>query len=156
MRVIVESNAEDVAPTSATLVLERVAQNPGLVRGTATGRTMRGVYSWCAELHRERAVSFRRVVVFNLDGYVGVGQDHERSFHAFVRDRLVETMDMPSAALNAPDGLAPDPAEEASRYEGAIEAAGDIDLQLLGIGRNGYLGFNEPGASLTGRGPWRR
>ena len=100
--------------------------------------------------HREERLSFARVTCFLLDEYVGIPADHRCAYRRFVRDHLVAHVDVRDDRIDAPDGLATDLEAEAQRYEDAITAASGIDLQLLGLGRNGHIGFNEPGSSLAG------
>ena len=151
MRIVIEADPEAAARRVAALIAAQLRRVPDRVLGTAAGRSLEAVYRILADLHREAGLSLRRARAFNLDEYVGVDSAHERSFYVFTRDRLVEPTDLPLASLFAPDGMASDLVKEAGRYEGAIEAAGGIDLQLLGLGRNGHLGFNEPGSSLASR-----
>ena len=112
---------------------------------------MRPVYARLVALHREGRADFAEATTFNLDEYVGVAPDHPASFAAFMRETLFASVNLDPARCHLPRGDAPDPAAEARRYEEAIAAAGGIDLQLLGIGRNGHLAFNEPTSSLASR-----
>lgn len=148
MRVVIEDSAEQAAACVARAVADAVRANPRLVLGVATGRTMEPVYARLAALHREAGLSLREVRAFNLDEYMGAARDDPWSFHCFTLRHLVEPTDLPAASLYVPDGTAQDVFAEARRYEEAIVAAGGIDLQLLGLGRNGHIGFNEPGSSL--------
>ena len=107
------------------------------------------MYAELVRLHRESGTDWRGVRTFNLDEYVGVGPDHPRGYAQFMAEQLFDHVNLPLDRRHLPDGLAPDPDAEARRYESAIEAAGGIDLAVLGVGVNGHLGFNEPGPSLT-------
>jgi glucosamine-6-phosphate deaminase len=148
--LIVEDEAA-VADFVATLVAERLAAQPRLVLGLATGQTFVAVYERLVALHRRGAASFAEAASFNLDEYAGLPADHPASYHAFMRRCLFDHVDIePSRAL-LPDGMAADLDAEAARYEAAIRLAGGIDVQLLGIGENGHIGFNEPGAAFASR-----
>lgn len=93
-------------------------------------------------------VSFRNVTTFNLDEYVNLAIDHPESYHSYMNDHLFKHIDLPAAQCHIPDGNAADPAAECRRYDESIERAGQIDLQLLGLGHNGHIGFNEPAHAL--------
>ncbi len=148
LRVVIEATAEEAASCVARGVADAIRANPRLVLGVATGRTMEPVYASLAGLYREAGLALREVRAFNLDEYVGAARDDPWSFHRFILEHLAEPTDLPASAVHAPDGAAQDVFAEAVRYEQAIVAAGGIDLQLLGLGRNGHVGFNEPGSSL--------
>lgn len=151
MKVLVLPDAAAAADRAAGIVADRLAQAPASVLGLATGETMRPVYAALVRRHRDAGLSLAAVTTFNLDEYVGIAPDHPASFAAFMRQELFDHVDIDPARAHLPRGDAPDPATEAARYEGAIVAAGGIDLQLLGIGRNGHLAFNEPTSSLASR-----
>ncbi|MGR3464487.1 glucosamine-6-phosphate deaminase [Limimaricola sp.] len=110
---------------------------------------MEPVYARLVEAVRAGTVRLDRMTSFNLDEYVGLPPDHAQSYHAFMRAQLIAPLGLDPARLHLPRGDAPDPVAEARRYEAAILAAGGIDLQLLGIGENGHIGFNEPSSSLA-------
>lgn len=151
MRVVVESSPETAAQQVVARVAALVAERPRAVLGLAAGRSMVPVYAGLAERCRAGALSLRAVTAFTLDEYVGAGPDDAWSFRRFVQEHLVDPTDLRPDAVRAPDGRAEDWTAEAERYEAALREAGGIDLQLLGIGRNGHLGFNEPGSSLRSR-----
>jgi glucosamine-6-phosphate deaminase len=106
------------------------------------------VYARLAAIHRDEGLSLRGITTFNLDEYVGATRDDAWSFYRFTLRHLVEPTDLPAASVHVPDGAASDIFAEAERYDAAIREAGGIDLQLLGLGQNGHIGFNEPGSSL--------
>lgn len=124
---------------------------PAAVLGLATGGTMTGLYAELVARHRSGRLSFARARSFNLDEYLGVAADDDRSFAAYMRKTLFEHVDFAAGAARVPRGDAVDAAAEGAAWERAIEAAGGIDLQLLGIGRNGHIGFNEPGSARDSR-----
>ncbi len=148
MRVVIESSAKAAADRVARTLADAIRSNPHCVLGLATGRTVEPVYTRLAAIHRDEGLSLRGVTTFNLDEYVGASRDDEWSFYRFTFRHLVEPTDLPAASVHVPDGAAPDIFAEAERYDAAIGAAGGIDLQLLGLGQNGHIGFNEPGSSL--------
>ena len=102
-----------------------------------------------AQLYQEGLISFRRVTTFNLDEYYGLPAEHPESYHAFMKRYLFSKVDIPAAQSHLMDGCAKDPAEECRRYDAAITAAGGLDLQVLGIGFDGHIGFNEPSDSFA-------
>ncbi len=141
--------AARVAQEIAQLVRHREADGLKVVLGLATGLTPIFVYQELARLHREEGLSFRNVITFNLDEYFPIPPDHPRSYHRFMREHLFDHIDIPESQIHIPDGAIPraDVAAACERYERQIAEAGGIDLQLLGIGRTGHIGFNEPGSS---------
>jgi glucosamine-6-phosphate deaminase len=148
--LILEDEAA-VAGFVAHLVTERLAAEPRLVLGLATGQTFMAVYQRLVGAFGGGAVSFAAATSFNLDEYAGLPADHPASYHAFMRRCLFDHVDIDPARAHLPDGMAGDLDAEAARYEAAIRAAGGIGLQLLGIGENGHIGFNEPGAAFLSR-----
>lgn len=151
MRVVIEPSPEAASAFAARFVVRRVREKPESALALAAGSTMVPVYAAIAAESRRAAVPFARCRGFDLDEYAGVGATDPRSFRHFVRTQLTEPLGLPESAHFAPDGLARDLEAECARYEAAIAAAGGIDLAILGLGRNGHLAFNEPGASLAAR-----
>ncbi|MEN8161316.1 MAG: glucosamine-6-phosphate deaminase [Myxococcota bacterium] len=150
MRVVIEPPGE-LYRRAARLVAEQVRAEPASVLGLATGRTMLPLYEELARLHHAEGLSLARVTAFALDEYVGVADDEVGSFRHFLRTALVERTDLPAQALHLPAATEEGAAAAAPAYEAAIRAAGGVDLQLLGLGVNAHLGFNEPGSSLASR-----
>jgi glucosamine-6-phosphate deaminase len=142
-----------VAREIAELVQQRAAAGKRTVLGLATGSTPVGVYDELIRLHREEGVSFKTVVSFNLDEYWPMPPDALQSYHRFMREHLFDHVDIPADAIHIPDGRLPREGIHAAcaAYEEKIAAAGGIDLQILGIGRTGHIGFNEPGSTLESR-----
>lgn len=151
MRVVVKAGYEEMASFAAGFVADQVASNPSSVLGLATGSTPLGVYKELVRRHREEGLDFSRAVSFNLDEYVGLGETDPRSYHRFMHDNLFSLTNFAKENVHIPDGMASDLQAACERYEGAIREAGGIDLQLVGIGRDGHVGFNEPGSSLGSR-----
>jgi glucosamine-6-phosphate deaminase len=148
------SAAQAIAREIADLIGIRSKSGKPTVLGLATGSTPLPLYAELIRLHREDGVSFRSVITFNLDEYEGLGPDHPQSYRFFMEDHLFRHLDIPSANIHIPDGLAQDPAKNCADYEAAIRDAGGIDLQILGIGRTGHIGFNEPPSAADSRTRW--
>jgi glucosamine-6-phosphate deaminase len=142
-----------VAREIADLVRRRAAEGRKCVLGLATGSTPVGVYDELARLHREEGLSFANVVTFNLDEYYPMDPAALQSYHRFMRENLFDRIDCPAANIHIPDGTLPPEKVNAfcEDYERQIRDAGGIDLQLLGIGRTGHVGFNEPGSGRDSR-----
>jgi glucosamine-6-phosphate deaminase len=129
-----------------------VRRDPSLTLGLATGSTTIGVYAELARMHREEGLDFSKVVTFNLDEYVGLPADHPQSFRFFMQQNLFRHINVDPANIHIPDGTCRGNYDEyCASYEKSIRQAGGIDLQILGIGRNGHIGFNEPASSLGSR-----
>jgi glucosamine-6-phosphate deaminase len=151
VKVLILPDAGSAALRCAGILADCLARDPAAVLGLATGETMRPVYAGLVDLHGAGRADFARATTFNLDEYVGVGPDHPASFATFMREALFDHVNLDPARAHLPRGDAADPEAEAARYEAAIAAAGGIGLQLLGIGRNGHIAFNEPTSSLGSR-----
>ncbi len=151
MEVIIRSSAEEVAVLAGELLLEAVKANPSIVLGLATGRTMEAVYSFLASNAKKRKISFASVTTFNLDEYIGIPANHPQSYRTFMREKLFDKLDCRAENSFLPDGCAQDLDAECLKYEQLICAKGGIDLQLLGLGQVGHVGFNEPLSSLASR-----
>ncbi len=121
------------------------------VLGLPTGSSPIGTYQALVKLYQEGQVSFRHVVTFNMDEYVGLPENHPHSYHYFMQKHLFSHIDIPPEQINIPNGNAEDLFQECQDYEDKIEAAGGIDLFLGGIGEDGHIAFNEPGSSLSSR-----
>ena len=151
MEIVILPNADRVRQVAAHIVADRVRARSDVVLGCATGRTMEGIYDALVALHNEEELSFAKVRTFNLDEYVGLPPADPRSYHAYMRERFFAHVDIDIANTHLPDGMADDLEAEARAYEQRIAAAGGIDLQLLGLGRTGHIGFNEPLSALMSR-----
>jgi glucosamine-6-phosphate deaminase len=151
LRIRIFPTPDSAARALAADVAEAVAADPALVLALPTGRTPITFYRQLAGLHRQGAVDFSRVTTFNLDELEGLGRGDPRSYHAFMRRHLFDRVNLLPRRRFIPNGAARDPHREAARYESQIERAGGLDLCLLGIGRNGHLGFNEPAVALDAR-----
>ncbi len=144
-----EEAASTVAGEIAALIQERANEGRNVVLGLATGSTPLPVYRELVRLHKEEGLSFRNVITFNLDEYFGLSDDHPESYHQFMWERLFKHVDIPKDNVHVPSGTVPRSEVYAfcESYEKAIEEAGGLDYQILGIGRTGHIGFNEPGST---------
>jgi len=136
-----------VADQAAELLIDAVAAKPDLVLGLPTGSTVLALYRRLVRAYRGGRVSFRQVTCVNVDEYVGLGPDHPQSYATYMRETLFRHVDAGPDRVHGPHGAAPDPVQEAARYERLIESLGGFDLLLLGLGVNGHIAFNEPGSS---------
>ncbi|MEX0758704.1 MAG: 6-phosphogluconolactonase, partial [Tistlia sp.] len=151
MKLEIFEAPQQAAAAAAERIAACVRAKPAAVLGLATGATMEEVYrSLVARLEAER-LSLGQVTTFNLDEYLGLAAEDPASYRATMRRLLFGLSDLDPARTHLPRGEAPAPPAEASRYEAAIAAAGGLDLQLLGLGRNGHVGFNEPGSPADSR-----
>ncbi|MBI4785347.1 MAG: glucosamine-6-phosphate deaminase [Oscillatoriophycideae cyanobacterium NC_groundwater_1537_Pr4_S-0.65um_50_18] len=144
MQVNIYETAIEAAAAAASLMAKRLCRSPSMVLGLATGGTMEAVYEHLIR-HLKAGLSLRCATTFNLDEYVGLASTHPASYRATMQRLLFEHTDINLDRTHLPDGMALNPEQEAARYEAAIADAGGIDLQLLGLGRNGHIAFNEPG-----------
>lgn len=151
IRVTVFPNDRAAARALACRTAEALAARPSLVLGLPTGRTPVRLYKELVSLAAHGKADFSRVRTFNLDEFLGVGPSHPGSYRTFMEDHLFKHVGISPAQVNFLNGAAADPDAECVRYEEAIAAAGGIDLQILGIGTNGHIGFNEPARELKAR-----
>jgi glucosamine-6-phosphate deaminase len=152
MLLVLKPNSEELAREAARMVANAVQRNPALRLGLATGSTMVGMYRELVRLHREEKLDFSRVVTFNLDEYLGLRSDHPQSFHHFMQLNFFADVNITPTNIHIPDGgIKGNYQQYCASYEDSIRNAGGIDLQILGIGRNGHIGFNEPTSSLGSR-----
>lgn len=156
MRLIIEPTYEALSKWAGNYVAARIneakptAEHP-FVLGCPTGSSPLGMYRRLIELYKEGKVSFKNVVTFNMDEYVGLPQDHTESYHSFMWNNFFSHIDIPAENVNILNGNAPDLAAECQRFEDKIKQYGGIDLFMGGVGPDGHIAFNEPGSSLTSR-----
>ena len=151
MDVIIQPSAERAEWLAAALAAKALRAKPDLVLGLATGRTMEGVYRHLVRYHQVEHLDFSRCRTFNLDEYIGLGGEDPGSYRYYMREQLFRHVNLGAGNTHLPDGLAADLAAECTAYEAQIAACGGIDLQLLGIGGDGHIGFNEPLSALRSR-----
>ncbi|WP_297717245.1 glucosamine-6-phosphate deaminase [Intestinimonas sp.] len=145
MRIYQEADYDAMSRRTAAVIAAEVIRKPDCVLGLATGSTPVGAYRQLAAWNREGLLSFRAVTSVNLDEYKGLGPDHDQSYRYFMEHNLFAHVDIDQTRTHVPDGLAADPEAECRRYDALVEGLGGADLQLLGLGHNGHIGFNEPG-----------
>jgi glucosamine-6-phosphate deaminase len=149
---MLKTNRDELNREAARIIASAVRRDPSLTLGLATGSTTIGVYAELARMHREEDLDFSKVVTFNLDEYVGLPANHPQSFRFFMQQNLFRHINVNPTNIHIPDGMRRDNYDEyCAAYEDSIRQAGGIDLQILGIGRNGHIGFNEPASSLGSR-----
>ncbi len=151
MEVIILSSKKEVCKEAAERVVALVNRRHNAVLGLATGRTMLGVYKALSDAYRKERVDFSSVVSFNLDEYLGLSPDDPLSFHHYMHEHFFDHVNIKQENRLIPDPLPEDVDRECEEYEDAIKKRGGIDLQLLGIGKDGHIGFNEPSSSLRAR-----
>lgn len=151
MKIIHVKNYEEMSQQAAKMVLDTIQQIEKPVLGLPTGSTPERLYELLVRAHQVDQVSFQHVSTFNLDEYVGLPADSNQSYHYFMNEHLFRHIDIPTNRVHIPNGLATDLEQECARYEGHLQRAGQIDLQVLGLGVNGHIGFNEPGTSFNKR-----
>lgn len=151
MEVIRVKDYDEMSEKACAFVTERLKQRNDLVMGFATGSTPEGLYQRLIEKYRKQEITFKDVVSFNLDEYIGLDKDHPNSYYYFMREKLFDHVDISFDNVNIPNGVASDLEAECQAFEAKIKQAGGIELQILGIGENGHIGFNEPGTPFTSR-----
>lgn len=151
MEIIIQPDSEQASEIAARIVARIVREKPHAVLGLATGNTPLQLYRNLVRMHREDGLDFGGVTSFNLDEYVGIPPAHPLSYHSYMWAHLFSSINMPKDRINIPDGMTSDIPAACRKYEQAIRSAGGIDVQVLGIGTNGHIGFNEPSSSLSSR-----
>lgn len=144
MRIIKAKDYEEMSVRAAEIISAQVTMKPTCVLGLATGSTPIGTYQHIVGKCKKGEVDFRNVCTLNLDEYVGLAPDHDQSYAYFMNHNLFDLIDIDKDNTNIPNGLNPDEAAECARYDHLIQDFGGIDLQLIGLGPNGHIGFNEP------------
>jgi glucosamine-6-phosphate deaminase len=151
MEIIIKATVAEAQQEAARIFRRQIREKPESVLGMATGSTPIGVYALLAEMHRLGEIDFSLVRAFNLDEYVGLAPEHAGSYRRFMQEHLFGKVNIRAENTHIPDGLASDVARHCAEYEEDIRTAGGIDLQLLGVSRDGHIGFNEPSSSLASR-----
>lgn len=148
MKWVEASNYEELSRIGAQIFVEQLKNKPNSVLGFATGGTPEGLYKELVKKFNEGEVSFEAATGFNLDEYIGLAPEHDQSYHYYMNKNLYDHINMPKNNIHLPKGNVKNLEEAAKQYDIDMEEAGGIDVQLLGIGVNGHIGFNEPGASF--------
>jgi len=151
VRIIILKDYEKMSRKAAKIVSDRLRRKPDLVLGLATGSTPVGLYQELIKAHKEKGLDFSKVRSFNLDEYCGLSLDHPQSYHYFMWYNLFNHINIKPENIYIPRGEVENAETFCNWYEQKIKEEGGIDLQVLGIGRDGHIGFNEPGSSLGSR-----
>ncbi len=149
MKIIKVKNYEEMSRAAADVIIEAVRANPEINLGLATGGSPVGLYKLLVKDYKENATSYKKAKSFNLDEYLGLPQDHDQTYKTFMHENLFDHIDIQANNIYIPKGDSANPKETAAQYEQLLKE-NPIDLQLLGIGTNGHIGFNEPGSSFDG------
>ncbi|MBR3690271.1 MAG: 6-phosphogluconolactonase, partial [Eggerthellaceae bacterium] len=144
MRIIIADNYEEMSREAANVIADYIKEKPDCVLGLATGSTPIGLYAELVKDNKAGEISFKDVMTFNLDEYRGLDPKHHQSYRYFMQDNLFDHVDVVPENTHVPNGFNPDAEEACAEYEEMIAEAGGLDLQLLGLGHNGHIGFNEP------------
>ena len=149
MRIFVTKNYEEMSRKAANIIAAQVVMKPDSVLGLATGSSPIGAYKLLVEGYKKGDLDFSEITSINLDEYVGLSADHNQSYAYFMRDNLFNHVNINMENVFLPNGMEADEAKECARYDEVIRSRGPIDLQLLGLGENGHIGFNEPDTSFA-------
>ena len=148
MRILVCKNYEEMSKKAAQMILSQVTLNPNSVLGLATGSTPVGMYNELDNMYKNNLIDFSDVVTFNLDEYYQLPISNNQSYHYFMHEHLFNHINIKKENINIPNGMVDDVESECKRYDNLIKNAGGIDIQVLGIGHNAHIGFNEPSMSF--------
>ncbi|MBI3586060.1 MAG: glucosamine-6-phosphate deaminase [Ignavibacteriales bacterium] len=151
MLLSIKDTFEDMSREAAKLIADRIHRKPSLVLGLATGSTPLGLYKELIRMHKEEGLSFAKVTTFNLDEYIGLPRTHPQSYYYFMWENFFKHIDIDRRYIYVPNGMATDIEGHCEWYENEIKRLDGIDVQVLGIGANGHIAFNEPGSSLGSR-----
>lgn len=151
MEVVVVKDYQALSNRAARLIQAQLTWQPQSVLGLATGSTPVGMYASLVDMYKAGEVDFKRVTTFNLDEYIGLDKENEQSYYAFMGSNLFDHVNVLKDKTYIPNGLAHNLQEECDHYEALIKDQGGIDLQILGIGHNGHIGFNEPNVEFEAK-----
>ncbi len=151
MNIVITNTYEEMSKKAANIIVSQVTLKPECVLGLATGSTPIKTYEHIRRKYEKNEVDFEKTVTFNLDEYIGLGKGDSQSYRCFMDQHLFNHINIKEDNIYIPNGLAQDIPSECINYEEEIKKHGGIDLQLLGIGRNGHIGFNEPNVSFEAR-----
>jgi glucosamine-6-phosphate deaminase len=151
MKLIRTENYAEMSLAAGKIIVDKVRSNPNLTLGLATGSTPKGVYEYIIQDHKENGTTYAKAKSVNLDEYIGLPAQDPNSYHYFMNQNLFSHLDINENHTHIPNGAANVLEQECLRYEQLIKELGGVDLQLLGIGQNGHIGFNEPGTAFSSR-----
>lgn len=149
MKIYEAKDYREMSRKAANILSAQIILKPDCVLGLATGSTPIGTYDQLVDWYNKGDLDFAEVKTVNLDEYRGLARDNDQSYYYFMHGHLFDRVNIKPENTNVPDGMAEDPAAECERYEALIQSLGGVDIQLLGIGHNGHIGFNEPGTSFA-------
>ncbi|KIY22761.1 MULTISPECIES: glucosamine-6-phosphate deaminase [Mesobacillus] len=148
MKMITAKDYSNMSEKAAAYLLDKIKQAPDLTLGLATGGTPIETYKCLVQDHKKNNTTYQHITTFNLDEYIGVKAEDPNSYYHYMKEHLFDHVDIPKQQINIPNGMASDLEQECKEYEQKIADRGGIDLQLLGLGSNGHIGFNEPGTAF--------
>ncbi|MGM8212541.1 glucosamine-6-phosphate deaminase [Virgibacillus sp. W0430] len=151
MKLIKAVDYTDMSNLACDLIVQKLKDLAEPVLGLATGSTPEGLYECLIKKNKQGEITFENTTSFNLDEYIGLADDNPNSYHYFMNEKLFDHVNIAKERAHVPSGVAKDFTEECEQYEKMITEAGGIDVQLLGLGVNGHIGFNEPGTSFSSR-----
>ena len=151
MLLTVKKDYDGISKAAAELVAKQIKEKPDAVIGFTSGSTPLGLYKELIRMHNDEGLSFANIISFNLDEYIGLPAEHNQSYHYFMWENLFRHIDIVPEKVHIPDGMAANIEEYCEWYDNEIEKLGGLELQILGIGGNGHIAFNEPGSSPTSR-----
>lgn len=151
MNFIKVKNYEEMSEKACEIIVDRMGKLQKPILGLATGSTPEGLYKLLIEKYKKGELDFSNTITFNLDEYVGLADENTNSYHYFMNEKLFNHINIPAENIHIPSGVAKDIQQECLDYEAKMRVAGQVDLQLLGIGQNGHIGFNEPGTPFDSR-----
>lgn len=149
MRIIRAKDYKDMSRKAANIISAQVILKPDSVLGLATGSSPIGTYEQLVKWYEKDDLDFADVTTVNLDEYYGMKPENDQSYHYFMHDHFFDYVNIDPSRINLPNGMEPDEKKECARYDAVLRSVGDVDIQLLGIGRNGHIGFNEPADDFT-------
>ena len=149
MKILKRDNYQEMSRAAANIIASQMIMKPDCVLGLATGSSPIGTYKRLCKKYKKGDIDFSRVHSVNLDEYRGLPRDNDQSYYYFMNSHLFDHVNIDKANTNVPNGMEPDAEKECERYEKLIDDLGGIDLQLLGLGHNGHIGFNEPAAEFV-------
>lgn len=151
IQIIKTNNYEEMSRVAAEKIINLVKKKPNAELGLATGGTPEGVYNLLIQDHQVNGTSYKQVRTVNLDEYIGLPKEDPNSYYTFMKEKLFNHIDILPENTHVPNGMADDANAEADRYESFVHEIGGVDLQILGIGHNGHIAFNEPGTSFDSK-----
>ncbi len=151
MRIVRAKDYQDMSEKAACMIAEQIRRKPDCVLGLATGSTPEGIYEKLTEWYRAGELDFARVTTVNLDEYRGLDSENVHSYYHYMKEKLFSRVNLRQERTFVPDGMEPDSGRACREYDDIIASVGGVDLQLLGLGHNGHIGFNEPGTDFETR-----